>query len=88
MENDVLESGVALVMMRAPAAGMEIDFDIAGAGRLVADLHERAAKVRPRLMVRKTRMKHAHNFSVQCPELIAQEALVLPDGLQQILRRR
>lgn len=75
-------------MMRAPAAGLEIDFDIASARRFVANLHHGPAKIRPRFVVCKTRMKHPHIFPVQGRELIAQEPLVLPDGLQQMFRRR
>jgi hypothetical protein len=67
---------------------MEINFDVASAGQIVADLHERTTKIRSRFVIRKARMKHPDNSSVQCLELIAHKTLVLPDGLQQILRRQ
>lgn len=74
--------------MSAPAVRVQVHFDVARNRRGVAELDNRAAKVRAAFAIQKTRMKNADRITVQAPELIAQEALVLPDRLEQIFRRR
>jgi hypothetical protein len=82
MQNDVLEIRIFVVAMSAPAAGFDIDFDIAGRGQIVAELNNRAMKIRAALAIEKTRMKNSDGSTVQCHQLIAEQALVLPDGLK------
>jgi hypothetical protein len=87
MQDDVLEGGVAIMAVGMPAAGTEVHFHVAGPWRLVADLHNRAAKIRSALHAAETGMKDTDRFTVQGLELFAEQALVLPDGLQEALGR-
>jgi hypothetical protein len=50
-------------------------------------LHDGAAKVRAGPVIFETGMKHADGLAVQCFELAAQEALLLPNGLKQMFGR-
>ena len=88
MQDDVLEGGVAIMAVGAPAAGTEVHLHVAGPGRPVADLHDRAAKIRPALDAAETGMKDSDRLTVQGLELLAEQALVLPDGLQEAFGRR
>ena len=78
----MLKSRITVVAVRPPAAGAKIHFHIAGAWRVVADLHHGTAKIRPAFDTAKTRMKQAHALTVQGRQLFAPQALVLPDGLE------
>ncbi len=73
--------------MRAPAIGLKINFNIAGAGGFRTELQNRTAKIRPGLAIMKTGMKNAHGLTVQSLQLVAQQALMQPDNLQQPFRR-
>ena len=88
MQENVLEGGVLIMAMRAPSRITNINFDVARDGRGLAKSEHRIAKVRPALNAGKTRMKHAERLTVQGAQQIAVQALVLPDGLEQFLRRR
>jgi len=70
-----------------PALGANVNFHVAGARRLRAELQDRPMKIGTGFGVSKTGMKHRERLAVQCPQLVAPQALVLPDGLQQPLRR-
>jgi hypothetical protein len=74
--------------MRPPAAGADVHFHVAGAGSGIADLDERVTKVRTAFNIGETGMKQTNTLAVQGLQLIAAQALVLPDGLKQTLRRR
>ena len=74
--------------MRPPARDAEVHLHIAGARSGVTDLDERVTKIRTAFRIRKTGMKQADTLTVQGLQLIAAQALVLPDGLEQTLRRR
>jgi hypothetical protein len=88
MQKNVLEGGVLIVAMRAPSGVANINFDVARDGRGRAKPEHRRAKIRPALDARKTRMKHVKRLTVQGEQLVAAQALLLPDGLEQFLRRR
>jgi len=88
MQDDILEIGVAFVAVGGPTVCPQVHLDIAGAGWIVTKLHHGVVEIRPGLAVAKTRMKNFYPASVQCPELVAAQALMLPDGLEQALRRR
>jgi hypothetical protein len=66
----------------APAPGTEVHLDIPTKRRLLAKLEDRTAKIRPALDVSKTRMKNSQRPTVQGLQLIAQQPLMLPNGLQ------
>jgi hypothetical protein len=87
MEDDVLEGGVAIMAMGTPAAGTKVHFHVAGPRRRIADLHNRTTKIRSALHAAETRMKDTDRFTVQGLELFAEQALMLPDGLQEALGR-
>jgi len=71
-----------------PAAGTEVHLHVAGPRWSVADLHNRAAKIRPAFNAAKTGMKDMDRFTVQGLELFTEHSLVLPDGLQEPFGRR
>ena len=87
MQLDVFESGIFIVAMHMPAGGTQVNFHVADERRFVAQLQHRAAKIRPAFDADKTGMKYADASAVTGFELVAPEALVLPDGLQQPLGR-
>jgi hypothetical protein len=88
MEQDVFELRVAVVTMSAPAGGAQVDLHIAGTRRGVADLNDRAAKIRPAFDADKTGMQNPDGFAVGGLEPVALQPLVAPDGLEQAFRRR
>ena len=88
MEQDVLKRGIAVVAVGVPAAGAQVNFHIAGTGRGVADLKDRAAKIRPAFDADKTGMQNPDGFSIGGLEPFALQPLVAPDGLEQAFRRR
>jgi hypothetical protein len=88
VEDYILKSGVAVVAVGAPTAGANVHFHVADARAFAADLYHRAAKIRAAFGAAESRMKDAHGLAVQSLELVALQALVLPDGLQQALGRR
>ena len=69
--------------VRAPAARMEVHFNIAGAREVISELDDRAAEVRARLAVPESGMKNPHGLSVQGGQRLAPEALVPPDLLEE-----
>ena len=68
----------------APAAGANVHFHITSSWEVLAELHDRASEIRPAFEISKTGMKHANVSAVQGDKLIAEQALVLPYGLQQV----
>ena len=66
--NDVqyylLEGRVAIVPVRAPSIGAEVNLHVAGSRRFHADLYHRTAKIRAGFVIFKTRMKHPDSLSV------------------------
>ena len=82
MQKHVLEGGVLIVAMRAPSRITNINFDVARDGRGRAKPEHRIAKIRTAFDARKTRMKHAERLTVQGAQLVAAQALLLPDGLE------
>src|SRR6266704_464044 len=71
-----------------PAAGVEVDLDVARARRFAGELQHRPAKIRPGFVIPKTGMKRLHLGAVQCDEFVAEQALVKPRRLQQPFWRR
>jgi hypothetical protein len=88
VQNDIFEIGILVMAVRVPAGGNQINFHVAGNWRLIFKLQNCTAKIWSALGAGKTGMQHTHIFSVRRFELVALEALVLPDGLQQFFRRR
>jgi hypothetical protein len=84
----LLESRIAIVPVRPPAAGTKIHFHVAGPGQPITDLDHRASEIRPSFDAAKTRMKDPHRLGVQGLEFVPQQPLMLPDALEQKFRRR
>lgn len=88
VEDDVFECGIFVVTVSAPAVVANVHFDVAARGSGIAELDHGVAKVRATLDTRETGMKNPHALAVHCGQLIAAQALVLPDGLEKFFRRR
>ena len=88
VQQNIAESRVAIVTVRPPATGAHVHFHVAGTQSGVANLNDRAAKIRTAFDTCEPRMKDAQTFAVQRAQLIAPEPLMLPDGLEQSLRWR
>ena len=88
MQNDITKGGISVVTMGAPTGGLQIDFNIAIANAFVPDLDDRALEIRPGFVIFKAGVKNSHGLTVQGYEFVAQEALMLPDRLEQLFRRR
>ena len=72
VQDDVLEGGVTVVAVGTPAAGTEVNFDVASLRRAIAGLHDGAAEIGAALDAAKTRMKDTDGLSVQGLKLIAE----------------
>ena len=66
-----------------PAAGTNINFDIARARQFGTKLHDGVAEIGAALAIVVAGMKNSDRPAVQTDELIAQEPLVLPDCLKE-----
>ena len=88
VEQDVAKCGIAVVTVGAPAADAQVNFHVTGTRRGVADLNDRAAKIRPAFDADKAGMQNANGFSIGGLEAVASQPLVVPDGLKQVFRWR
>ena len=88
VQQDVLKRGIAVVTVGAPAGGAQVNLHVAGTWRGVADLNDRAAKIRPAFDADKTGMQNPDGFAVGGLKPVALQPLVAPDGLEQAFRRR
>ena len=88
VQQDIFKIRVAVVTVGAPAAGAQVNLHVTGTRRGVADLNDRAAKIRPAFDTHKTGMQNANGLSISGPEPVALQPLVAPDGLEQAFRRR
>jgi hypothetical protein len=87
MQNNARECRIVLVMMRLPILRNDINLNIARTRFLLAELEHGPVEIRPGLVIPETRMEHAHLLAIGGAEIIAAEALVVPDILQQAFRR-
>ena len=88
VQQDIFELRVAVVTMGVPAARPQIHLHIAGTRRGVADLNDRAAKIRPAFDTHKTGVQNADGSAIGRLKPVALQPLVAPDGLEQAFRRR
>ena len=72
VQNDAVVIGVAVMAMGFPAAGLQIDLDIPGERGLGAQPDHCVPKIRPGLLILKTRVKNPHRPPVQGDELVPQ----------------
>src|SRR5688572_21464384 len=71
----------------APAACLQVDFDVADFGGRVVELNNGVAKIRSRFLVPKARVNHADTPAVERAQIVAANALMKPNLLQQTLGR-
>jgi hypothetical protein len=88
VQQDIFKIRVAVVTVGAPAGGAQVNFHIAGARRGIANLNDRAAKIRPAFDADKTGMQNPDGSAIGSLEPVALQPLVAPDGLEQAFRRR
>jgi hypothetical protein len=88
VQQDILKIRVAVVTVGAPAADAQVNFHIAGTGCGVADLNDRAAKIRPAFDADKTGVQNPNGSAIGSLKPVALQPLVAPDGLEQAFRRR
>ena len=88
MQQHIFKIRIAVVTVGAPAAGAQVNFHVTGARRGVADLNDRAAKIRPAFDADKTGMQNPDESAIGRLEAVALQPLVAPDGLEQAFRRR
>ena len=87
VQQDIFKIRVAVVTVGAPAADAQVNFHVTGTRRGVADLNDRAAKIRPAFDTDKTGMQNTNGFSIGGLEPVALQPLMVPDGLEQAFRR-
>ncbi len=85
MQNNFLKRRILVVAMRPPTRIPQVHLDVSRDRRRRAELDDGGAKIRPALDAPKPRMKHAQGLTVQGAQLVAPQALLLPDGLQEFL---
>jgi hypothetical protein len=88
MKHYVLKAFICVVPVRTPTGGTQVNFHVAGARGVVADLDDRATKIRAAFDADESGMKNADNFSVGGFKPVAAEPLVLPDSLEEALGRQ
>ena len=74
--------------VRSHCPRLQIDFHIAAHGRFTCELPHRVAKIRPGTVIPEARMQHAQRAAVREFQFVPQQALVMPDVLQQRLGRK
>jgi hypothetical protein len=87
MQDDTCELRVVLVVVALPIAGNQINFDIARARVVLAELEDGAAEIGTRAVIPEAWMEHAHRLPIGGAEFVAAKALVMPDVLEEALRR-
>ena len=88
LQADPGESRVGVVSVLLPAPGHDVDLHVALDRRSAAHLNVRPLKIRPGLEIHETRMQHCDPAAVSGAKFAAVNALILPDLLQEMLRRR
>ena len=74
--------------VRAPPVCVKVYFNIASAWWSVAELDDGTAKIRAAFATDKSGVKYSHGLAVQGFQLLPEQSLMLPDGLEQFLRRQ
>jgi hypothetical protein len=87
VENDPGKGGVAVVAVGLPVAGEEVNFNVAGNSRLAAELEHRAVEIGAGLVVPEAGMEDAQRLAVGRLELVAAQALMEPDALEEAFGR-
>src|SRR5688572_27875393 len=83
MKSDLFKRRVAIVSVCMPATGVQVDLDVAGDGRLAGELDDGFAKIGSAFVAPEAGMEDVNGFAVEGLEAIAEEALMVPDLLQE-----
>jgi hypothetical protein len=86
MKQHIFEVWILVMAMRAPALAAQIDLHVAGARRIIADLDQRAVKIRAAFYADKAGMENADRPSVIRFKPVAPQPLMLPNGLEEPFR--
>jgi hypothetical protein len=85
VEDDAGIGGVTVVAMGVPRGGEQIDFDVAGEREIVIELDEGVVEIGAGFVVPEAGVEDADVATVEGIEGIAEETLVLPEGLEEAL---
>jgi hypothetical protein len=88
VQQDIFKIRIAVMTVGMPAGGAQVNFHVAGTRRGVAELNDRAAKIRSAFDADKTGMQNADGSAIGRLEPVALQPLMAPDGLEQAFRRR
>jgi hypothetical protein len=86
MKYHVGEGRIALVPVGLPVAGNPVNFHVAGTGRFVAELQDRAVEVGAGGPVPKAGMEDAQRLAVEGLQILAPQPLMEPDALEEAFR--
>ena len=87
MKQDILEIFIPVMSMRPPAAGMQINFHVARAWNVAADLQKSVTKIRAAFEAGESGMNDADVFPVRSFKRVAAKPLMQPDRLKQAFGR-
>ena len=82
VKDDIFECRISIVCMCPPTVGPDIHFDVSALSRAVTKLNDGAAKVRPAFYTSKAGMQHSDLLAIASLQLLAEQPLMLPNGLQ------
>ena len=88
LQADPGERRIGVVPVLLPAPRRDVDLHVALDRRCAVHLNIRPLKIRPGLEIHETRMQHRDPAAVSGAKFAAVNALILPDLLQKMLRRR
>ncbi len=88
VQDDAGEGGVGVMTVSAPICCARIDLNVTAGMAIVFQLNERALEIRTGFVIQKPGMQHAQWPAIGGAQRVALEALVLPNGLQQLFGRR
>ena len=88
MQDHVAEGRIRIVVMGLPSGRLKVDLDVAGQGPRAFHMDDGVAEIGAAFAAVETRMQDADAASVCEFEGVAQQALVMPDELEPLLRRR
>ena len=88
LQADPGERRIGVVPVLLPAPRRDADLHVALDRRCAVHLNIRPLKIRPGLEIHETKMQHRDPAAVSGAKFAAVNALILPDLLQEMLRRR
>jgi hypothetical protein len=86
MQNNARKFRVVFVVVGLPILRDHVDLDVTGTRFFLAKLDNGAAEIRTGPAIPETGMKHTNGLSIDGAEIVAAEALVMPDVLEEPFR--